>query len=74
MTITLAEFVIEEGSDFVTLYDGLTLLSPPMLQLTRNYTNDTTLNFVTNTKTMLIYFHSNGKNVHKGFDLFYEAE
>ena len=42
MNITLAEFVIEEGSDFVTLYDGLTLLSPPMLQLTRNYTNDTT--------------------------------
>lgn len=75
MNLTLVEFDIELANDYVTVYEGATMTSPPLLQFTGPQKNDTKLSFVTSTKTMLIHFHSNGAdaNRYKGFSFLYKA-
>ena len=75
MNITMVEFNLELGSDYMTLYDGLTLTPPPLLTFSGTYANDTKLSFVSPTKTLLIHFHANGldANKYKGFNLVFKA-
>ena len=75
MNITLAEFNVEPLKDYVTVYDGLDLISPQIVQFTGTYTNNTKFSFDTDSKTLLIHFRSNKVNPsqYKGFSLLYKA-